>query len=127
MHTPLPLRLALSFLLNVGLVFAMDALLPEYFRVFGSAAAYVIIGALLTLLNLFVRPVLKAITFPLHLFMSMFALILVNGIFLWLVYHIVLRMNPDLVLLEIGGGIGSWLTVSIVFGMGNWVMKHALR
>ncbi len=123
----LPTRIALKAVLNVLLVFAMDRLLPDYFAVFGGWPAYVVVGSLITLLNVIVRPVLKLITLPLRLFATILSLIIVNGIFVWLIYRITLNMDPDLIIVVIKGGLGGWMIVSIVLGLGNWLMKVALK
>lgn len=118
------LKLALKALGNVILVWGMNAYLPAYFTVFGDLAAFVIIGCLLTLLNLFLRPILSIITFPFHLVFSLFTSIVVNALFLGIVYQIILQMDPNIVILTITDGATGWVIVSTVLGVANWVMKH---
>lgn len=119
-------KLALKALVNVALVVALDRLLPQYFSVFGGPAAYVILGALFTLLNLFLRPILTVITFPFRLVAHIITAILVNAFFLWVVHEIVLRMDPGVVAMAITGGFVGWMVVSLTLGISNWVMKHVL-
>ncbi len=121
-----PLRLALSALLNALLAYLLDAHFPQYVTIFGGVGAYVIIGSLLTLMNFIVRPILNLVTFPLHLFMSLVADILVNAIFLWLTYQIVLKMDPNIAALTLSGGMGGWFTISTILGIANWIMKLIL-
>lgn len=123
----LPLRILLKTLGNIGVVVAMNTLLPQYFSVYGGGAAYVIIGILISFLNVIVRPVLVVLTLPFTLTASILAFILVNGGILWLVYRITLLMNPDQLSLVIGGGIGGWIVLSFVFGLCNWMLKHVLK
>ncbi len=123
----LPLRLALRFALNVALVWALIAFVPEAFVLGGGFAASVIVGALLTLLNILVRPLLDVATLPLKLVATLLAFILVNGIFVWLTVWIAQHMEPALVTLRIGGGLPGWLAVILVFGIGNWLMKMLLK
>lgn len=120
----LPLKLLLKFVLNIGIVWLLAAFFDEYFFVSGGFAAYVIIGALITLMNIFVRPILLLITAPLRLFATIIAIILVNGGFLYLTTIIADRMDPELVQFGILGGIGGWIVISIVFGFVNWVAKE---
>lgn len=120
------LRLALKAVGNTSLVYGMDRVMPSYFSVFGGVPAYITIGSLLTLLNLSLRPLLAIVTFPAKLLFTLFTVIAVNGFFLWVVYEISLKMDADLVMLVVSGGIGGWLVVSIVLGLGNWIMKHVL-
>ena len=122
----LPLRLALSAMLNSILVGLLDSYLPQYFTLFGGVGAFIIIGSLLTLMNFLVRPILNAVTFPLHLLTSLIADMIVNTLFLWMTYQIALQMDPNIVALTLTGGIAGWITVGSVLGFANWLMKHIL-
>lgn len=123
----LPVRILLRFLLTIGLVWWMAAYLDQYVFISGGFVAYVIIGALLTLMNLLVRPVLNAVTFPLRLLATILALIIVNGVFLGITYRITMKMDPSLVTFEILGGIGGWIVVMLILGIANWLMKISLK
>jgi len=120
----LPLRLVLKFVLNIAIVWLLARFLEQYFFVSGGFPAYIIIGALITLMNIFVRPILLLVTAPLRLFATIIAIILVNGGFLYLTSLIADKMDPELVQFGILGGIGGWVVVSIVFGFVNWVAKE---
>ncbi len=122
-----PLRIALKIVLNVLLVYAMNRWLPQYFSVFGGWPAFVVVGALLTLMNLVLRPVLTILTLPLKAFVTLLTVIIVNGVFLWVTYQITLRMDPSLILLVISGGLTGWLIVSLLIGLANWLMKLLLK
>lgn len=123
---PTPLRILLKAVLNTALVYALVRFLPAYLEVTGGLRAFVIIGSLLTLLNLFLRPLLTLITFPFRLVATLFTAILVNAFFLWVVYSLVTRMDPTLVTMLIKGGLTGWLILSIILGLGNWLMKKVL-
>jgi len=123
----LPLRLTLRFVLNIALVWALMNFVPQAFELSGGLPGSVVVGALLTLMNLVVRPLLDLVTLPLKLFATLLAFILVNGAFVWLTVWIVERMDPTLVGLRIVGGLPGWLAVILVFGIGNWLMKMMLR
>ncbi len=121
------MRIALKAGLNILLVFLMDRYLPQYFAVFGGWAAFVVVGALITLLNFILRPILDILTLPLKLFATVFAIILVNGAFLWLTYQITLRMDPSLIAMTISGGLTGWIVLSVVLGTGNWIIRHVVK
>ncbi|MFA6039316.1 MAG: phage holin family protein [Candidatus Peribacteraceae bacterium] len=123
----LPLRLTLRFALNIALVWALVAFVPQAFVMDGGFPASIIIGALLTLMNLVVRPLLDVVTLPLKLVATLLAFILVNGLFVWLTVWAAQRLDPSLVSLQIDGGLPGWLSVILVFGIGNWLMKMLLR
>ena len=124
--TSLPIRLLISVLVTVGVVWLMAAYLDQYFQLTGSPAAFVIVGALLTLMNLFVRPVLAIVTLPLKLFATILAIIVVNGAFVWLTVKITDMMEPALVTLRIFGGPFGWIVVAVVFGLTHWITHRIL-
>ena len=122
-----PVRLLVHFLLTVLLVYLMNTFLNQIFSLTGGISSYIIVGALLTLMNVIVRPILHVLTLPLKLFATILALILVNGIFLWFTMKIADRFDPSLVVLHVDQGIGGWILVAIILGVGNWVIKEILR
>ena len=124
---PLYLRIALRFFLTSVLVWAMATYMDQYFFVTGGWKAYVIIAALITLMNLFVTPLLNVIMFPLRLFATIVAIVLVNGIFLWLTVWTVDHMDRSLVTLDILGGLGGWIVVMFVLGLAKWLMSVSLK
>ena len=123
----LPVQVLLRFLLTALLVWALSEYLSEYVFISGGFVAYMTIGALLTLMNLLVRPLLKLITLPLKLVATILAIILVNGVFLWITYQIVLLMDPNIAMFEILGGVGGWIVVALILGIANWLMKLVLK
>ena len=123
----LPLKITIKAILNVALVWAMATYLDQYFALTGGWRAIIIVGALLTLLNLLVRPILAVLTLPLKLFATILAVIVVNGIFVWLVHLLVLKMDPAIVGLEIYGGVWGWIVVAAAIGFANWIMKEIIR
>lgn len=123
----LPLKILLRALLTMGLVWFLSNFVDQYFVVHGGLTAYIVIGALLTLMNLFVRPILDAITLPLKLLATIIAIILVNGIFLFVTEEIALLFDPKLVAMDVTGGIGGFITVALILGFVNWLMKEFLR
>ncbi|MDD4319030.1 MAG: phage holin family protein [Candidatus Peribacteraceae bacterium] len=123
----LPSRIALRTVLNIVLVWALAAYLPQYLTIVGGIPAFVIIGALLTLLNILVRPLLDLVTLPLKLVATILAFVLANGVFLWLVNAVAQRMDPSLVVFRIERGLGGWIVLMLVFGLANWTMKVLLK
>ena len=124
---PLSLRILLRFLLTIVLIWAMKTYLGTWFVVTGGWPAYIIIAALITLMNIFVLPVLNLLAAPLKFLMTAVAVLLVNGIFLWLTVRIVSWMEPTLVTLKISGGIPGWFIVLITLGIAKSLMNHILR
>ncbi len=122
-----PARLIIRLILTIGLVYLLSTFLNQIFFVDGGLAAFIIIGSLITLMNVVVRPLLNLIMMPFKLFMGIIVLIVANGLILWLTEMIAEKMDPTLVVLEIDQGIGGWFLIAIILGLANWVMKETLR
>ena len=123
----LPLKIALRALINVGLVWFLAEYFDEYLILTGGIAAYVVVGSLLTLMNLFIRPLLNILSIPIRLVATLIGIILVNGIFLWLITFIADRMDPSILTLDIRGGIGGWIVLMLILGLANWLQKLLIR
>jgi uncharacterized membrane protein YvlD (DUF360 family) len=126
-HLSAPVRLLMIALLNVLTVYLLSTFLDRIFFVEGGLIAYAIIGSLLTLMNIIVRPVLNLILLPFKLFMGIVVLIGANGFFLWLTERIAERMDPSLVILKVDQGLGGWILLALILGLANWVVKEVLR
>lgn len=87
----------------------------------------IVVGSLLTLMNIVVRPLLDLLTLPLKLFATILAVILANGIFLYIVTRITEMMDPSLVRLSIGGGVLGWVELALIVGFAHWVVKELLK
>ena len=122
-----PVRILIQFGLNVCLVWFMAVYMDEYFRMSGDIGAYVVLGSLLTLMNLIVRPILNVALLPLKLFATILAIIILHGAFVQLAVMIVQRMDPEIITLEIFGGLLGWVVVAVIFGLANWIMKVMLK
>lgn len=121
----LPLRITLRLVLTIALVWAMQRYLGRYILITGSLPGWIVIGSLLTLMNLLVRPVLNAIAIPLHILASLLTFIIVNGVFIGITMWIAGHLEPDLVTMDIIGFQG-WIVIPIVLGAANWAMKVML-
>jgi uncharacterized membrane protein YvlD (DUF360 family) len=122
-----PTRIAFQWVLTIALIWLLSTNLEQYFRLTGGFPAYIIIGSLLTLMNLIIRPLLKIVFFPLHFLFGFIATIIMNWIFLWLILKIASQMDPTVVILGIEGGVGGWIVVALIFGIVNWGMKMVLK
>jgi len=122
-----PVRILIKFALNVGLAAFLAVYLDEYFRMTGGMSAYVVMGSLLTLMNIIVRPVLSIILLPLKLFVTILAIIILHAVFVQIAVMIVQRMDPEIITLEIFGGLWGWIIVAVILGLGNWTMKAMLK
>lgn len=122
-----PMKLVIRLLLNILAVYLLSTFFDRIFFLDGGIPAYIIIGSLITLMNVIVRPLLHVIMLPLKLFMGIIVLIATNGLILWATETIAEAMDPNVVLFRIDGGLGTWLLAAFVLGIINWVMKEALK
>jgi uncharacterized membrane protein YvlD (DUF360 family) len=123
----LPARLIVTTILSILLVWGLQVYVGQYFVLTGGWAGLVTVGALLTLMNILVRPILDIVALPLKFFMTFLAIILANAAFLWVVLQITDRMDPSIVTLRIAGGLTGWIVISLILGMANWMMKELQR
>ena len=123
----LALRILLKFAINVGLAALLATQFSQYFQLTGGGRAYVIVGALLTILNLVLRPVLELLTLPLKLFATILAIIIVNAAFVQFVVWTVQEMDTELISLQIAGGLLGWAIIAVILGLGNWVSKAMFK
>lgn len=117
------MALVLRTLLTILLIWFMGKNLPEYVLLKGGIPAAVIVGSLLTLLNILVRPLLNAAIWPIKLFATMPALILSNCAFLWLTMQIASGLNPKVVQFSVIPGTWNWIVVALILGIANWFLK----
>ncbi len=121
------MRIVAGFVLTIGVLWGLTIWLPQYVIIQGGVPAYIILAALLTLMNMFVRFFLAVVTFPLHLLATLITTILVNLFFLWLLVDTAAILNPNVIKMSIGGGTDGWLIVSSILGLEHWLIKHLLH
>ena len=122
-----PMKLVIRLLLTILVVYLLSTFLERIFFVSGGLAAYIIIGSLITLMNLIVRPLIHLILLPFKLFMGIIVLIVTNGLFLWLTQRIATELDPKVVVLQVDQGIGGWILVAVILGIANWIFKEVLK
>lgn len=123
----LPLRIVLQYALTLLTLWLLVRFLPQYLVIDGGPMALPTVAALLLLLNLFVRPILRIVTLPLKLFMTLAAIVLVNAAFLWLLERIAERFDPSTAIVLVQGGLGGWIVVALILGIANWIIHHIVR
>lgn len=126
-RTSLPVRIILHLVLTILVVWVLSIFFDQYFYVEGGLIAYIVIGALLTLMNLIARPILGIILLPFRLFFHLITLIVSNALFLWLTERIAAEFNPSIVVLQIADGWAGWLLIAVLLGLANWLIKEAIR
>src|SRR4030042_4378682 len=106
-------KLVLQILANAVSIFAAAYFLPKLITFKGNWADYLIVGVILTIANLIIRPVLKIITAPLIFITLGLFLVVINAAILFGVDWFV----EELTITNIWGYIWVSLIVSIVNGI----------
>lgn len=127
MPLSLPARIAIRLLSSIALVWALQTYLPQFFVVTGGWQGIVVVGVIIAVLNIVVRPLLSLITTPLKLIMTILASLIVNGACLWCAMKVVENLDPSVVTLSIEGGVVGWAFAIAAFGIGNWLLKIIVR
>ena len=122
-----PFHLLIRFALTILLVYLLNTYFDQYFTLTGGLRAYITVAALITLMNILVRPILHILTAPVHFIFGILATIGVNALFLWITMSIAEKFDPSAVQLIISGGFWGWLVIAIILGVANWLMKHLVR
>lgn len=120
-------RILMRFIVNVGIVLLLSSVFPAFFVLQGGPKAAVFVGLILTFLNAFVVPVLRLLAFPIQLFAWIVAFFLVNAGALYLAREIVSILALPGVSLTIGGGAVGWISLSLLFGFSNWLVRAMVR
>ena len=123
----LPIKIVVQYALTIVTLWLLVRFLPQYLVIDGGWAALPTVAALVLLMNMFARPVLKVLTLPLKLFMTLVAIVLVNALFLWIVESIALRFDPEVAIVLVQGGLGGWIVIAILLGVANWIIHHIIR
>ncbi len=121
-----PIRLIIQYALTILLLWLLTRIFPDYLMITGAWTALPILAAILLLLNMFVRPLLKAVTLPIRLVATLIAIILVNALFLWILESVLERIDPSVAMLVLSGGAVGWWVVAIALGIGNWLIHKII-
>ena len=113
--------------MTIGLLWLLNIKVDQYFSLHGGIPSYIIIAALITLMNILFHPILRIVFAPFHFFFGFIATILMNAVFLWFIVNIAQQLDPNIVTFTIQGGIWNWFVASTVFGIGNWLVKFLVK
>jgi putative membrane protein len=124
--------IVLSIIANALAMFAVSALLGGYLFINASSEiwGFLVVGALLGLLNAFVKPILKAISLPFTLITMGLFLIVINAVILWFLDSLLEGFldffKVDIIITESPYWLSLFL-VAIVLGIFNsiahWLIK----
>jgi uncharacterized membrane protein YvlD (DUF360 family) len=121
------LKIAFRVFINVGIVWWLDRSFGDFFALDGGYQGIALVGLTFTALNMIVVPILNVISLPIKFFAWIIAFILVNAGAVWLTLWFIATLNVPGVSLAIEGGIIGWILVSVLFGVGNWLVRAVVK
>jgi len=121
------MKILLRVVVNLGLVVFFRRTFPVFFVLVGDIKAVVLVGLILAFLNWIIVPILHVLSLPIKFFAWLVGFLLVNAVALWITVWIVTALQIEGVSLAIGGGIIGWITISMILGFCNWVLKAVLK
>ncbi|HLG26095.1 MAG TPA: phage holin family protein [Candidatus Gracilibacteria bacterium] len=114
-------KIIIGVVLNGLALYLVTKFLPGEVQYTGGIAFFLIAGFIIGLLNVFVKPLMKILSFPLMLMtIGLFSLV-INAIIFWLTMKLVNVISIADVTVTISGA-WTYLVAAIVFGLVNWVL-----
>ncbi len=111
--------------LNIATLWLLIYLMPSITYT-GGVKFFIIAGIYLTILNLFLKPLLKILAFPFVILTAGLFMILINAFLLWLLTYFLEVSKFEGVALAIPTK-GSYLVAGLLFGLLNWVLNTIFR
>ena len=122
-----PSRLLLRLLLNIAFLWILKKYVGEIFLLTGGVPALLIMGFLLTAIDLLVRPFLSLITLPLRLFLSLFNILVLSGLSLGILAFLSREFPPEILTLMLVGGFRDLFLLVAVFSLRDTILRFLLR
>lgn len=110
-------RFILKIVANTGAIYATDYFL-ETMSVEGGAKAFIVLAIIFTIVNIFLKPILKIISFPLMMLTGGLFVLVINAFLLYISNLYLPVISPDLKV-DISS-IGTYFAASIVIGIISW-------
>ena len=122
-----PSRLLLRLLCNLAFLWGLATYLGEMFSLTGGLPALLILGLLLTAIDLLIRPFLALLTLPLRLFLSLLNILVLNGLSLGILVFLSKEFPPDILILAILGGIRDLFLLIALFSLRDTFLRLFIR
>lgn len=101
--------------------------LAHIFLLTGGLPAFLIIGFLLTTIDLLIRPFLALLTLPLRLFLSILNILVLNGLSLGILVFLSREFPPAILTLSILGGMRDLFLLIALFGLRDTFLRFLVR
>jgi len=111
-------KLGFSIAFNMGALYVAVELLEEV-NYTGGWLFFVIAGAIIGFLNIFVKPILKFLSLPLIFVSAGFFLIVINAMIIWFTDKALEVLDFSNIDFQIQGVL-NFILVAVIFGLVNW-------
>lgn len=119
-------KILINIILNGAALYGVTLIIPEEIVYTGGIKFFVFGAIAMGVLNSIVKPLLKLVTFPLHILTLGLSLVILNGIIFWLFEKTIDSMLIEGISLEVKDFI-SYLLAGFLFGIINWVEHLLIR
>ncbi|MBI1934176.1 hypothetical protein HYS30_00760 [Candidatus Peregrinibacteria bacterium] len=123
----MPSRILLRLLLNIVFVWLLARYLGTIFLLTGGLPAILILGFLLTAIDLLFRPFLTLLTLPLRLFLSLLNTLVLSGLSLAILLFLSREFPPAILTLTIPGGMRDLVLLVAVFSLRDTFLRFFVR
>ncbi len=110
--------------LNALTLYLVIYMMPDI-RYTGGLKFFLVAGLILTVLNMFLKPLLKILAFPFLVVTAGLFMAFVNAFLLWILTYLLHSISPDVSLVI--PTKGSYLIAGLLFGLLNWVLNTIFR
>lgn len=116
----------LSTILANALALFIVSQVANGLQIEGGLLTYALIGVILSLLNLILKPILKLLSFPLVFFSGGLFLIVINAIILYLCEYLIRVIDVTGVTMHVDSTL-TYLWAAAILGIANWLIHWFLK
>lgn len=117
-------KLLIGIVLNALALYVVLFLFPKDIQFTGGIPFFIIGGVVMGVLNGFIKPVLKLLTFPLQILTIGLSLIVINGFMFWIFHQVIDTLAIDMITLTVASK-KSYFLAGVGFGIINW-LEHLI-
>ncbi len=118
--------LLVMVIVNSLALYGVTYFLPSKIIVEGGISAFILIGFILGVLNVFIKPILKIISLPFMIVTLGLFVVLLNGLILYFAENMVNFINGSTIKIMIEGGPLTYVWVALIFGFFNYLINIVL-
>jgi putative membrane protein len=118
-------KIIIGVVLNAVALYAVTYFITDI-QYTGGIVFFLIAGFIIGFLNVFIKPLMKILSFPIMLVTVGLFTLVINAIIFWLTMEVVNGIHFSDVSVVIGSKL-TYLLAGIVFGLVNWVLHIFIR